>query len=230
MQVKFVDKREILKEVFKDLGEEVLEEMARRVKVKHTQKKEYLFFEGEEAEGVYIVAQGLVKLTKETLEGEELVVDYLSKGDIFGWIGGSSFHSAISVLPSIILYMPARSLRELALKSPGLCLTIVGHISKRLKRLYEHLELLAAGKVENRIADFLLRLADKIGRETPEGYIVIEAPITRNDIAKTVGTTIETTIRVMSRWKKEGIIDSERGKIVLKDLDRLENLSYRSYL
>jgi CRP/FNR family transcriptional regulator len=90
---------------------------------------------------------------------------------------------------------------------------------------YEVLKSIASGKVEERIAKLLIELGDKIGKETDEGYLVIEAPITRQDIAEMTGTTVETAIRIMSKWKKEGRIEAQRGKIVLKDLDYLEELA-----
>ncbi|MDQ7055705.1 MAG: helix-turn-helix domain-containing protein [Persephonella sp.] len=62
-----------------------------------------------------------------------------------------------------------------------------------------------------------------MGKEE-NGKTVIRAPITRQDLAEMTGTTVETAIRIMSRWKKEGIVNTERGKIEILDPDYLEDL------
>jgi len=69
----------------------------------------------------------------------------------------------------------------------------------------------------------LLEIADRIGKRYDD-TIIIEAPLTRLDIAEMTGTTVETTIRVMSKWKKQGIINTERGYIEIIKRRELEKL------
>ncbi|MFP3254380.1 MAG: helix-turn-helix domain-containing protein, partial [Hydrogenobaculum sp.] len=70
----------------------------------------------------------------------------------------------------------------------------------------------------------LLELAKSVGEEKEGGKISIEIPITRQDIAEMTGTTVETAIRIMSKWKKEGIIHTERGYIEILKKRELERL------
>ena len=93
-----------------------------------------------------------------------------------------------------------------------------------LLQSYETLKSIAGGKVEERIARVLLEIADRIGKKY-EDVIVIDAPLTRLDIAEMTGTTVETTIRVMSKWKKQGIINTERGYIEIIKRRELERLA-----
>jgi CRP-like cAMP-binding protein len=82
---------------------------------------------------------------------------------------------------------------------------------------------LISGKVEKRLAALLLGLSEKHG--TPfSGGIKINLKLTRQDMADSVGTTVETAIRVMSRFKKEGILGSSSKEIVIKDKGRLKEL------
>ncbi len=227
-----INKVEFLKrmDLFKNFSDKELEEIAKYFHEKHYNKGDYLFFEEEAEPGIYILVEGLIKLIKETPDGKTIIVRLVFPKEMFGWVEiphrkPRYTYTAQAVLPSTVLYMSNQDFINLSLKYPQLALMITCDISEHLLETYEVLKSIASGKVEERIAKLLLELADKIGKETPEGYLVIEAPITRQDIAEMTGTTVETAIRIMSRWKKEGIIDTERGKIVLKDLDYLEELA-----
>jgi CRP-like cAMP-binding protein len=227
-----INKVEFLKklDLFRNFSDKELEEIAKYFHEKHYNKGDYLFFEEEAEPGIYILVDGLIKLIKETPDGKTIIVRLVFPKEMFGWVEVGNrkpryTYTAQAVLPSMVLYMSNQDFINLSMKYPHLALMITCDLSEHLLETYEVLKSIASGKVEERIAKLLLELADKIGKETPEGYLVIEAPITRQDIAEMTGTTVETAIRIMSRWKKEGIIDTERGKIVLKDLDYLEELA-----
>ncbi len=79
--------------------------------------------------------------------------------------------------------------------------------------------------MSSRIAALLLKLAEKSGVETPGGT-VIEFKLTKQDIADMVGTTVETSIRTMSQFKREGLIAEKEGQIVIKDPEKLRALAY----
>ena len=79
----------------------------------------------------------------------------------------------------------------------------------------------AGGRVETRFAHLFLKLADKAGRAGPEG-IAIQMALSRQDLADLTGTTIETCIRIMSRWSKEGLVRTERNGFVVLDRAALE--------
>ena len=78
--------------------------------------------------------------------------------------------------------------------------------------------------MESRIAALLVKLADKAGGATDAGETVINMRITKQDIAEMVGTTVETAIRVMSRFKKSGLIADKNGRIAIKDLEAMKAL------
>ena len=69
-------------------------------------------------------------------------------------------------------------------------------------------------RVEQRIARVLLKLGASAGSDLPEGR-VIEMPLTRQDVADMTGTTVETAIRVMSKFRRAELIRTRRGKVVL---------------
>jgi CRP/FNR family transcriptional regulator len=79
--------------------------------------------------------------------------------------------------------------------------------------------------VEYRIAHLLLKLADRIGEDSLAGGITIPIVLSRQDIADLVGTTVETAIRVMSRWRKMGIVVNDKRGILIRDRETLEDLA-----
>jgi len=215
--------------LFAGLKPKEIEEISGYFHEKEYKKGEYIFFEGDEEPGIYIVLDGIVKLTKETAEGKTVIVRLATKGDVFGWLvlgenKPSSTYTAQALTNTKVLHISNADFLRLLTEYPALAVRITCESSKMVLEAYERLKSLAAEKVEGRIASILLELANKIGKKE-DGKIVIKAPITRQDLAEMTGTTVETAIRIMSKWKKEGHINTERNKIEILDLDFLESLT-----
>jgi len=223
-------KIELLKKIhlFEDLNPEELKESANYIQVKKYPKGEYIFFEEEAEPGIFILVEGLVKIIKETSDGRSVIVRLVFPGEVFGWIEwGKSVpkfkYTAMAALPSTLLYISNKDFINLAIKYPAIAIKLTCDATHNLLQTYEVLKSIASGKVEERIAKLLLELAEKAG-EKKNGKIVIKLPLTRQDIAEMTGTTVETTIRIMSRWKKQGIINTERGYIEILKKEELEKL------
>jgi len=99
---------------------------------------------------------------------------------------------------------------------PQVALRIINVLGGRLRDAQNRLRDLAGERVEQRLASVLLMLSAKLG---------LTLPFTRQEIADMVGTTIETTIRVMSSLRDRGIIRSVRGKVIIQDVEKLRLLS-----
>ncbi|HIP43254.1 MAG TPA: Crp/Fnr family transcriptional regulator [Aquifex aeolicus] len=214
--------------LFEDLASQELEDVAQYIQVRDYGKGEYIFFEEEAEPGIYLLVEGLVKLIKETTDGRSIIVRLVFPGEVFGWIEwGKSVpkfkYTAMAALPSALLYISNRDFINLAVKYPAIAIKLTCDATHNLLQTYEVLKSIASGKVEERIARLLLELAEKAG-EKRDGKIIIRLPLTRQDIAEMTGTTVETTIRVMSKWKKQGIINTERGYIEILDKAALEDL------
>ncbi|MEN3034454.1 MAG: Crp/Fnr family transcriptional regulator [Aquificaceae bacterium] len=231
MTLRIDSKVEILSQIplFSDLPEEELKEISKFAKFKDFGKNEYLFFEEEAEPGIYILLSGLIKLLKETNDAKMVIVRLVYPKDIFGWIEFGKKHPkntycAKAMIESKTLYISNADFISLAVKLPAIGVKMVCETTTLLLQTYETLKSIAGGKVEERIARVLIEIANRIGKSV-QGSIVIEAPLTRLDIAEMTGTTVETTIRVMSRWKKLGIINTERGFIEILKKRELERLS-----
>jgi CRP-like cAMP-binding protein len=74
--------------------------------------------------------------------------------------------------------------------------------------LRQKIRIMTAGPVERRLAALLMHLAERFGDESANGSITIPVVLSRSDLARLVGATIETTIRTMSRWQKAGVLST----------------------
>ncbi|WP_448587547.1 Crp/Fnr family transcriptional regulator [Thermocrinis sp.] len=215
--------------LLEDLSENELKQALQYMQEKNFKKGEYLFFEEEAEPGIYLLLDGLIKLLKETHDARIVIVRLVYPGDIFGWIEWGNkkpknTYTARAITDSRTLYISNKDFINLAIKHPAIAIKMTCEATSTLLHTYETLKSIAGGKVEERIAKVLLEIADRIGKKY-EDTIVIDAPLTRNDIAEMTGTTVETTIRVMSKWKKMGIINTERGFIEILKRRELERLS-----
>ncbi len=226
-----MEKEEILRKIniFQGLKDDEIKEVAKYFHIKKYKKNEYIFFEGDEDPGIYIVLDGIIKLTKETADGKTVILRLVTPGEVFGWlvVGDSkpeSTYTAQALVDSTVMYISNQDFLRLLVSYPAIAVRITCDASKRVLEAYDRLKSLAAEKVEGRIANLLLELAKKIGREE-NGKLIIEAPITRQDIAEMTGTTVETAIRIISKWKKEGKLNTKRGRIEILDPEFFELLT-----
>ena len=97
-------------------------------------------------------------------------------------------------------------------------------LTQRLVELTNRLTELSGGRVEARIARLFLKLGENMGRAGRDG-MVIPMPLSRQELADLTGTTIETCIRIMSRWGKEEIVRTEKDGFVILDRATLEELA-----
>lgn len=185
---------------------------------------ENIYFSGDRAAHLYIVASGQVKLLRHSVTGQDVMVDVLSAGDFFGTFSALEeadyVDTAQAQIPVCVLRIPVEDFRSLLIHDPQAALKVLDITSRRLQDAYEMLRQLSAHSVEKRIAYVLLKLADKLGEASEEG-LLIQMPLNRDDIAQMTGTTSETASRVMSQFQKDGLIQSGRQWVAIVDQEQL---------
>jgi len=97
-------------------------------------------------------------------------------------------------------------------------------LNHRLVELTTRLSELSGGRVEARLARFFLKLATDMGQRRPEG-IFIALVLSRQELADMIGTTIETSIRIMSRWSKQDLVRTEKDGFIVVDRPALEAIA-----
>jgi CRP/FNR family transcriptional regulator len=215
-------------DLFKNLSEEELKELEPYLLSTKYKKKEDIFSEGDPPEWFYIVSKGKVKITKLSHEGKEIILEIVSPTDIFGGVavirGFPYPANAVAMEDSEVLKISRKNLMRLVDRFPNLMYCIALQLGDRMKSSYDSLKNIALERVEARIAALLLKLSNKIGVETDEGTM-IDMRLTKQDVADMVGTTVETSIRTFSKFKKEGLVTDSDGKIIIKDRDGLMSFS-----
>ncbi len=190
-------------------------------------KKETIFSEGDPSEWLYIVTKGKVKITKLSHEGKEIILEIISKNDFFGGIavvrGFPYPANAVAMEDTEVFKISRNNMMRIMDRFPNLMYCMATNIGDRIKDSHDMIKSIALEKVESRIASLLIKLSDKAGEKTPEG-ISINIKLTKQDIAEMVGTTVETSIRTMSKLSKLGLVTSRTGHLVIRDLERLRSL------
>lgn len=190
-------------------------------------KKEVIFSEGDPSEWLYIVTKGKVKITKLSSGGREIILEIISPMDFFGGVavirGFPYPANAVAMEDSEVLKISRTDLMRVLDRFPNLMYCMAMNMGDRIKGSHEALKNIAVEKVESRIASLLIKLADKTGIKMNDA-VTIDMKLTKQDLAEMVGTTVETSIRTMSKFKKLGVVAEKAGKIVIKDVSRLKAL------
>jgi CRP/FNR family transcriptional regulator len=165
-------------------------------------------------------------MTKNTPQGTETTVELVGPGQCIGVLaaieGRSMPLNAAAITPTWHLKVPTRSLLELYEQVSALKDQVVKSIGPRLRKAHEMMSRLSSGTVEERLAAVLFILADSYGLKSSDG-VRINVPLTRQDLSEMAGTTVETAIRVMSKWQKEGVVSTEHQMITICKSSELEN-------
>ena len=188
---------------------------------KEYEPDEYVFFEGDDPVQLWFVETGRIKLLKHSDTGKDVIVTVVSAGTFLGEAalhrGEAYSATAQAVEPTVMLLFPEATYEHLLQRYPELSVLIISGLESRLEEAYDTLRSMAVERVERRIARLLLRLASTLGKHTEDKQIMIDMPLTRQEIAEMTGTTVESAIRVMSKLRKQGVIASENGRILLTE-------------
>jgi CRP/FNR family transcriptional regulator len=225
-----MDRREIVAAlpVFAGLSDRDWEKVGDFFTERQYQKDDYIFLEGEAPEALYVVKTGKVKVLRHSTDGKDVVLRMTGPGQLLGSVavfdGGGYPGTAQAIEDCSLLVIGRNDCLTLVSRYPVFALAVINDMGLRLRSSAEQIRSLAVERVEQRIARTLLKLGQTAGADTPEGR-VIELPLTRQDVADMTGTTVETAIRVMSKFRREELIFTRRGKVVLVDLDALQEIA-----
>jgi CRP/FNR family transcriptional regulator, nitrogen oxide reductase regulator len=179
---------------------------------------EYFFHQGEDSAWLYILLSGQVKLVQVTEAGNQVVIGYLGPGGGLGVVVAVSNMpyplSAEAMEPCLGVGWERAEMQALMHHYPQLALNSLGMVGARYAELQERFRDLATRRVEQRVARALLRLVRQFGKRVPEG-VLIDIPLSRQSLAEMTGTNIYQVSRMVSRWEKEGVVQSDQQKITI---------------
>lgn len=209
---------------FSQLDDGVLREIAEHCVSKHYDRGQFIFLEGESSPGLFVVHEGAVKIFKLSETGREQVLAVERAGrpvaELPAFDEGPYPASAMAIEETTLLLLPKDHFRTLFFAHPEIALGIVRSLSMRLRRMVELVEELAFKEVHQRLAHYLLEMAEKWGEPTPRG-IRFELRSTNQEIAAHIGTVRELVSRSLGRFRDQGILSLKERTVTIHDVDRL---------
>lgn len=214
--------------LFRRISAEDRERIATVAQVRTCDRGDLVFEEADPSDFFYIVVTGRVKVYKRAPEGRDVILEMFGPGGPLGAVAAYESRpypaSAAALEPSTILLVPRQAFFTLLEQHPLLVRGLLSSLSLRLVELTTRLAELTGARVETRFARLFLKLADRLGR--PErGGLFVPLALSRQELADLTGTTIETSIRIMSRWSKEDVLRTEPDGFVLLNRPSLDALA-----
>jgi CRP-like cAMP-binding protein len=190
-------------------------------------KGDRVFSEGEASDLIFTIVSGRVKVVKAIPGGKELIIEILGPGDPLGAIAAYEARpypaSAVAMEEAVCVASKRGAFMGLLETCPSLVRGMLGGFSLRVIELGKRLGEITGSRVEARFAQIFLKLGDRLGQPRGSGVFVPLA-LSRQDLADLAGTTMETSIRIMSRWGKEGVVITETDGFMVSSREELEQL------
>ena len=213
---------------FRKLTPEDRQRVAAVARLKTYPKGDVIFRDGDPPDFFFSVAAGRVKIVKTLPSGKDLILEVFSVGDPFGAVAvyeGRAFPaSAVAMEDTTCVLIPRREFFAMLEQHPSMVRGLLLGLTQRLIELTNRLTELSGGRIEARFARLFLKLGQDIGQKRTDG-VFVPLPLTRQELADMTGTTIETCIRIMSRWGKDDIVRTEKDGFVVADADTLRALA-----
>jgi CRP/FNR family transcriptional regulator len=213
--------------IFRGLSEEDRHRIAVAGRMQHYAKGAHVFSEGDPSDVYHTVVRGRVKIFKRTAAGKDVILTIVTAGDPLGAVAVYREipypATAEALEESVCLSIPRADFFHLLEEHPSLARGLLASLSLRLTELTGRIASLTGSRVESRFARLFLKLAADTGRPRTGGTFV-PLRLSRQELADLTGTTVETCIRIMSRWGKEGVVLTEdegfvvAGERVLREL------------
>jgi len=188
-----------------------------------------IFEEGAPAERFYLLLDGYVRVIRITADGEQITALHIPPGQLLGIakaIGRDRYPAtAIAACESLALSWHMSLWDTFVENYAGFATETYKTVGYRLGEVHNKVLEMATQQVEQRVANALLRLINQTGRKV-DGGIEIAFPITRQDLSELTATTLHTVSRLLSHWEKQGIVESKRKHIKVRDPHALVLLSH----
>ena len=190
--------------LFSELSENDLAALAEQTRFRRFERDAVIFYQGDASDRVWLVRDGQVKIVHQDEDGREVILEIISSGEAFG--GAVLFFphhpaTAKALEDSSLASFSSEIYAQFLLDHPDVALKLLQMVGARHLSML-NLQIMAGERVEHRMAHILLKLADRVGRPDPEGTL-ITVPLSRQDLADMACTTLETAIRILSRFRKD---------------------------
>jgi CRP-like cAMP-binding protein len=188
----------------------------------------YFFMEGNPATRAFVLTAGKVKLVQVTADGQQVILGYLVPGRVYGIISilkkVTYPVSAQAVGPSSALGWDHGALNRLTEQYPRIALNAMRIMAGQIRQFQNTVRDLSTKRVEQRVARAIIRLARQSGRKVGAG-VLIDLPLSRQDLAEMTGTTLYTVSRILTEWESNGLVQSKRQQVTILDTHGLVEIA-----
>jgi CRP/FNR family transcriptional regulator, cyclic AMP receptor protein len=203
---------------FEGLEDATIERLADLCRLRQLAPGETLFVKGDAGDGLYGIRRGQIRVETATSSGESLILNMLGPGDLFGEIalfdGQSRTADAVATEASELFVLKRADFLALLNKDPQIAVRVIEFLCQRLRWVSDRLEEATLLPLPIRLARRLLRLGQDFGNEIN---------ISQEQLAKYVGAARESVNRQLQVWRRAGLIDLRRGRILLLDMQKLSH-------
>ena len=212
---------------FADLSAPCLEALSELSRPRVFLKGEEILAQDQSVRRFYLVVTGRVKMSRPLANGRNLVLALFQPGELFGAVaalGGEPCDASMSALDnSTCLEIDRDDVYALFERRPELISEILPALTRQMVECKNCIVELTCLRVEKRFAQLLLKFAESVG-QARGGTVLVPIPLSRQELADMTGTTIETSIRIMSRWSKQGVVETRDDGFLIRDRNALEAL------
>jgi CRP-like cAMP-binding protein len=213
--------------MFRGLSPDQHQRLAPLASLREFARGDVLWNEGDEAEFLTVIVKGRVKIVRHA-EAGDVILEIFGEGEPVGAIAVYNYipypASAIALEPVTLLRLPRRDYFELLDRNPEFSRAIMRELTKLVLALTRKVQDARGQRVDGRIAQLFGSLAERMGKEA-DGGVLIPLKLTRQEIADLVGTTVETAIRILSRWGREQVVVTREDGFLIPSRDRLARIA-----
>lgn len=207
--------------LFKGVKAELLETVLGAAVSRSVEEDGFYFMQGDPASHAYVLTQGRVKMLHLTPNGQQITLRLITPGDTFGGVAlldpQSGYPAAAQAAEdSRALAWNTEALRSLSSRDPSISLNVMSLMHGYINELQEREGALTSERAEQRIARTLLKLARQSGRRVEDG-VLIDLPLSRQDVAEMAGTTLFTVSRTLKDWERAGLLRIGRERVVIRE-------------
>ena len=190
-----------------------------------------IFHKGDPGEDLFAILSGRVGINTFSAEGKEIFLNILDPGTVFGEIalldGKERTAGAVAMQESNLLRIRRTEFLPFLERHPKLCIRLMSVLCERLRWTSDIIEDTIFLDIPRRLAKRLLTLADRHGESFEGGYL-IHIRLSQEELGHMLGATRESVNKGLKSLQKLGAISYDDGRIVIRDLERLESLVFRS--
>jgi CRP-like cAMP-binding protein len=214
--------------IFSRLSPQDRQHVAAVSAVREYARGETIFAQESPSDAFYAIASGRVKIFKMMPSGKDVILEVFGPGDPLGAVAAYMDRpfpaSAMALEDTTCVIIPRPAFYGLLESHPSLVRGLLLGLTTRLVELTNRLAELTGGRIESRFARLFLKLGSEMGR-ADRGGTFIPLALSRQELADMTGTTVETCIRIMSRWNKDEIVRTEKDGFVVLNRPELERIA-----